>query len=90
MNEQAYKEDLAFLHSKLVEHPLFILNQEKRLQFECLYKEMFDRTGDFINLIDTMTLLTTFFHDGHTNIELSYTSQDKCLNIPCDWCENIY
>lgn len=84
MNEQTYKEDLAFLHANLVKHPLLILDQEKRLQFECLYNEMLDKPMDFIDLIDTMTLLTTFFHDGHTNIELPYTSQDKCLNIPCD------
>ncbi len=88
MNEQAYKEDLAFLRSQLGKHPLFAFDQEKRLQFECLYNDTLDWTGDDISLIHAMTLLTSFFHDGHTNIELPYTSQDKCLNIPCDWHGN--
>ncbi len=94
--DEYLSEDLAFLYAKLSDHPLLLLEQEKRAQFEQLYHQELARFQTAISvrqdaaakpaeLIDAMTRLTMFFHDGHTNIELPYTSRDKCLHISCDW-----
>lgn len=88
MNSIAYKQDLEYLYSKLIKHPLFYINQEERSKFESLFRITIDKQNSFTDLINAMTLLTGFFNDGHTNIELPYTPKDKCLNIPCYWCED--
>lgn len=85
MDRREINEDLAFVHDKLGKHPLFIICPDKLPEFERLYGDILDRSGDRFNLVDAMTTLTVFFSDSHTNIELPYTSKDKCLNIPCDW-----
>ena len=89
-------EDLTFLYAELSKHPLLLLDQKKRTQFDELYDQELARFYTVVpagqnkteapaELIDAMTRLTMFFRDGHTNIALPYTPQDKCLHIPCDW-----
>ena len=77
-------EDLAFFYGKLQSHPLFCIEQERLSEFETLY-ETIAETADTLLLTDAMTELTAFFHDGHTNIELPYTPQDRCLELSCRW-----
>ncbi len=88
MDNIDYKQDLEYLYSKLIKHPLFCINQEELSKFESLYRTAIDKQNGFTDFIDAMTLLTAFFKDGHTNIELPYTLKDKCLNISCHWCGN--
>ena len=83
--DSSYVKDLEFLYSKLIKHPLFIIDRNKLSEFERIYSDIFDRQRSFSDFINSMNLLTGFFGDGHTNIELPYTTEDKCLNIPCFW-----
>ena len=74
-------EDLTFLYTKLSKHPSLILDQKKRTQFDELYDQELacfyavvptgqNKSEEPAELIDAMTRLTVFFHDGHTNIAL--------------------
>ncbi len=83
-----YVNDLEFLYSKLIRHPLFFIKKNELDRFNKIYNDIIHKQNDYSNFIDSMTLLTGFFNDGHTNIELPYTINDKCLNIPCHWDEN--
>lgn len=83
-----YVNDLEFLYSKLIKHPLFVIKKNELDRFNKIYNDIIHKQNDYSDFIDSMTLLTGFFNDGHTNIELPYTNSDKCLNIPCHWDEN--
>lgn len=85
MDSTTYINDLKFLYSKLVKHPLFLIDKNEFFRFQELYYEAIQKQNNYSDFIDSMTLLTTFFNDGHTNIELPYTTSDKCLNVPCHW-----
>lgn len=96
-----YKEDYNFLYSELLKHPIFIegltiasdstkkekQRTRKKTEFEALYHEGCDAVVDYQSLINAATILISFFGDGHTNIELPYTSSDLCLNLKCGWEE---
>ena len=43
---------------------------------------------DYVSLIDALTRITTFFQDGHTNIELPYNTDDFCIPVLCKWHNN--
>jgi hypothetical protein len=58
------------------------------LQFDKLYEQLRVKIFDYDSLLHAMTDMTTFFHDGHTNIEIPYTPQDYCLNLACEWCDD--
>jgi len=85
ITESDYQQDLAFLRDKLLCHPLCVIHPETIEKFDVLYRKL-GKTERYDQFIDAMTYLTSFFHDGHTNIELPYTESDLCLNIPCSWC----
>lgn len=88
MITSTYVNDLEFLYSKLIKHPLFVIKKNELDRFNKIYNDIIHKQNDYSDFIDSMTLLTGFFNDGHTNIELPYTNSDKCLNIPCHWDEN--
>ena len=60
-------------------------SEKKKAELEALYIAICEVLYDYDSFIDAATELTTFFEDGHTNIELPYTPQDLCLNLKCCW-----
>jgi hypothetical protein len=36
-------------------------------------------------LIAVLSRLTALLYDGHTNIEVEYSLDDSCINLPCKW-----
>lgn len=82
------QDDLEYTYIQLLKHPLLALDRQKRLQFEELYKRKKSLEMDEAALVDALTSLTVFFGDGHTNMELPYTGEDRCLNFPCRWSEH--
>lgn len=86
MDKKLLIEDYKYLYEALKKHPL-LLDDKKERQFEQKYKCLKEQIFDFSSLISAMTALTLFFEDGHTNIELPYTREDKCLRIPCKWVD---
>lgn len=82
--EQSYAEDLRRLYNALRKHPLFIREPEQAPYFDALYQALHSPKS-FASLVDSATVLTVFFQDGHTNIELPYLKTDLCLPIPCRW-----
>ena len=57
-------EDLEYLYSKLVKHPLFAVNEGERTRFDTLFHTNITNYHDFLS---AATQLTCFFCDGHTN-----------------------
>lgn len=78
-------EDLEYLYSKLVKHPLFAVNEGERTRFDTLFHTNITNYHDFLS---AATQLTCFFCDGHTNIELPYLPKDQAINLPCYWLGN--
>lgn len=86
MDKMLYKEDLEYLYSKLVKHPLFIIKSSEQLAFDNLFSSVCDnKIINYNQFIDAVNQLTGFFQDGHTNMELPYSSKDKAINISCRW-----
>ncbi len=85
MEANDYKEDLEYLYSALLNHPSIKMGEKKKAELEALYIAICEVLYDYDSFIDAATELTTFFEDGHTNIELPYTPQDLCLNLKCCW-----
>lgn len=85
MGTNEYKEDLEFLYTALLNHPAIISGEKKKEELDALYLTKVDEVQDYSSFIDAATELTTFFQDGHTNIELPYTPKDLCLNLKCCW-----
>lgn len=85
METSAYKEDLEYLYTTLLSHPAIILGEKKKAELETLYRAISQGVYDDDSFIDGATKLTAFFGDGHTNIEIPYTSQDLCLKLKCFW-----
>lgn len=83
---KVYQEDLKYIYEKLSEHPLFIIEESKKAVFDALFYSLNDRVIDYDAFINAINRLTGFFCDGHTNMEIPYSSNDKALNIPCYWC----
>ncbi len=93
MGKNDYQEDLEYLYSALLKHPAIIVDEKKKTGLENLYLAKEETVRDYENFIDAATELTSFFQDGHTNIEISYTSTDLCLKLKCKWagenCEEL-
>lgn len=87
MTDLEYKMDLEYLYFALQKHPLLLTNEYKRMCFEQLYLNQKNKKYDYESFINTATELTTFFQDGHTNIEIPYMSKDRCLRLKCCWSE---
>ena len=85
MNKNLYYTDLEYLYSALQKHPALNENTVRQNQFTELYQQKEKTVHDYASFIDAATELTLFFHDGHTNIDLPYTPQSKCLPLECDW-----
>ena len=97
-----YKNDLDYLYNALEKHPVFVRNQSKRSDFKLYYETLLQNChcNNIEELILFSSKLTAFFNDGHTNIEIPYTTNDKCIYLPCEWenesndnlllVENIY
>lgn len=85
MGINEYKEDLEYLYTALLKHPYIIIDEKKKAELEELYLAKVDVVQDYNSFIDVATELTTFLQDGHTNIEIPYTSEDLCLNLKCCW-----
>ena len=85
MKTPSFIEDLEYLYSKLIRHPLFLINEADQTKFEDLFREMSNRVSTFDDFISAATQLTCFFCDGHTNIELPYSRADMAINLPCYW-----
>ena len=81
-----YETDLKFLYDKLSLHPLFVDNPSKFISFKNIYNNIrTEEINSYNQFISFANMLTCFFCDGHTNIEIPYTERDKCLNLPCYW-----
>ncbi|MBQ9120398.1 MAG: hypothetical protein IJY09_10165 [Lachnospiraceae bacterium] len=87
MGTNHYKDDLKYLYSALLNHPSIITAEKKKSELDALYFDKCNVVCDFDHFIDAATELTCFFEDGHTNIELPYTSQDLCCKLKCYWDE---
>jgi len=85
MDNLAYKQDLAFVYHKLLQHPLLVIQKDKLSQFETMYNGFSEKITSYSDFVKAATSLTAFFQDGHTNIEIPYCTEDLCLNIPCIW-----
>lgn len=93
MGKNDYQEDLEYLYSALLKHPAIIVDEKKQTELEALYLAKEETVCDYDSFVDAATELTSFFQDGHTNIEIPYTSTDLCLKLKCRWagknCEEL-
>ena len=89
MSNHIFLDDFIYVRKALESHPL-LLNSDKREQFGNLVQNVEHAIIDYNSLIDALTKVTMFFQDGHTNIELPYTTEDMCLNIPCKWQKELF
>jgi len=87
MSNNIYLDDFMYVRKELENHPA-LFDADKREQFCNLVQNMENIIINYDFLIDALTKVTLFFHDGHTNIELPYTTEDLCLKIPCKWENN--
>lgn len=83
MKNNPFLEDFSYVCNALENHPMLIENN--KTEFHKLYQNIRSTIHDYDSLIDALTEVTLFFHDGHTNIELPYMPEDKCLRLPCKW-----
>ena len=77
-------EDYKYVCNVLKQHPILV-EKIKKFQFCKLCECLQSSVHDYDSLLDALTEVTMFFHDGHTNIELPYTTEDRCLKLPCRW-----
>lgn len=93
MGKNDYQEDLGYLYSELRKHPAIIVDEKKKTELEALYLAKEETVCDYDSFIDAATKLTGYFQDGHTNIEIPYTSADLCLKLKGRWggenCEEL-
>ena len=78
-------EDFNQLYINLQSHPLLINFPEKMEEFHKLYPQRLGSISNYSSFLDSLTALTCFFQDGHTNIELPYQNSDLCIPIRCAW-----
>ena len=83
-----YYTDLEYLYSALQKHPALREDRDLQIGFAELYQYKQKSVHTYTDFIEAATDLTTFFHDGHTNIEIPYTSHSRCLPLACDWNES--
>lgn len=85
MKKSAFTEDLEYLYGKLIKHPLFLIDGAAQSKFDKLFYTTINGVTTYDDFISAASQLTCFFCDGHTNIELPYSSEDMTINIPCYW-----
>lgn len=85
---EALLEDFSYVCTALERHPI-LLSSNKKEQFSELVQKLRLSVREYHSLIDALTELTLFFHDGHTNIELPYTEEDLCLKLSCNWKNDV-
>ena len=83
-----YYTDLEYLYSALQKHPALRGDSLLQASFAELYQNKQKAVHTYTDFVEAATDLTTFFHDGHTNIEIPYTPQSKSLPLACDWSES--
>ena len=84
MSKNAFLEDYLYVCNALEKHPL-LFSPDKKEQFIEFSSYCQNKIIDFDSLIEALTKVTMFFCDGHTNIEIPYTTDDLCLRISCKW-----
>ena len=87
MVKEKYLIDYNYLYDALKKHPL-LQNAEKMSEYERLATILRTEVQNYDSLVNTMTILTLFFQDGHTNIEIPYTDVDLYIGIICEWRES--
>jgi len=87
MSKEKLLEDYTYLFQALKKHPSLYGNENKT-ELERIYERNRNQIYDYPSMLESMTELTMFFEDGHTNIELPYTPEDYCLKVPCAWKEH--
>lgn len=85
MDKTKLIEDFNQLYFDLQVHPYLIDFPEKSTEFQTLYSHNLRTITDYPSFLDSLTALTCFFNDGHTNIEIPYQSTDLCIPIRCAW-----
>ena len=90
MLQKDYVSDLNFLYDALQAHPMLLVDADKKKAFERFYHEMSIRNQLFTyeSFIHAASELTAYFEDGHTNIEIPYTEESRCLPLHCEWDEH--
>lgn len=88
MNMEAFKEDLYFLYTALLKHPTVLIDAQAKRNLMQLYEAKTGEVYSYDSFIDAATELTSFFRDGHTNIEIPYSEQDLCIPLSCGWDKN--
>jgi len=84
MSDAIFLNDYIYVCKALEMHPL-LRDPKVYGQFFELTSSLYHTVMDYNSFIDALTKATLFFNDGHTNIELPYTTEDLCLRIPCKW-----
>ncbi len=87
MSNTAFLDDYFYVCNALEKHPL-LRDADNKEKFLLLTQKLQAMVHDYKSLIEALTEATMFFHDGHTNIELPYTTEDLCLKILCKWQED--
>lgn len=82
------REDFKFLYAALQKHPAILTDEQIKSCFARLYQARAGEVSSYESFINAATELTTFFQDGHTNIEVPYSEKDYCIPLPCDWNED--
>jgi hypothetical protein len=82
-----FKDDFHFLFTALQKHPAILLDQSREKRFAQQYQRNESGINSYDSLINAATELTSFFQDGHTNIEVPYSQNDLCIPLPCGWDE---
>lgn len=82
-----YQQDFTYVVDKISMHPIFY-KSDSLAEFDNLCSTYFHSIKDVNTLIEALTTITMYFKDGHTNIEIPYTKEAKCLNILSFWEDN--
>ena len=88
MTNALFTEDFEYLYSKLIKHPLFIINAAEQARFNALFSTVTGNTAAYNDFLSGINRLTCFFSDGHTNMELPYSPEDPTINLACYWLES--
>lgn len=84
MQIKEFQEDFTYVYDILKKHPIFQISKDISA-LEQLYERLKGGVTDDMSLVKALTALTVSLEDGHTNIEIPYTSQDDCLKLNCEW-----
>ncbi len=86
MQVKDFQEDFKYVYNTLKIHPIFQIGKNISA-LDKLYERLKGGVEDYMSLVNALTALTVFLEDGHTNIEIPYTTQDDCLRLICEWQE---